>query len=78
MYHQKMVANTLRGNRNLSKRQKLLDAVRLVRQEVIKELKTGKFVKEIERFQLEEAVKSLDTTEKYLLSYLQVDKYYGK
>jgi len=62
----------------LSKRQKLLDAVRLVRQEVIKELKTGKFVKEIERFQLEEAVKSLDTTEKYLLSYLQVDKYYGK
>ena len=78
MYHQKMVANTLRGNRNLSKRQKLLDAVRLVRQEVIKELKAGKFTKEVDKFQLEEAVKSLDTTEKYLLSYLQTDKYYGK
>ena len=78
MYHQKMVANTLRGNRNLSKRQKLLDAVRLVRQEVIKELKAGKFTKEVDKFQLKEAVKSLDTTEKYLLSYLQVDKYYGK
>ena len=73
-----MVVNTLRGNRNLNKRQKLLDAVRLVRQEVVKELKTGKFVKEVERFELEEAIKSLDTAENYLLSYLQVDKYYGK
>ena len=72
-----MVVNTLRGNRNLNKRQKLLDAVRLVRQEVVKELKAGKFVKEVERFELQEAVKGLDTAEKYLLGYLQVDKYNG-
>ena len=73
-----MVVNTLRGNRNLSNRQKLVDAVRLIRQAVIKELKTTKFTKDVERFQLEEAVKNLDTTEEYLMSYLQVDKYNGK
>jgi hypothetical protein len=61
----------------LSKRQKLVDAVRLVRQEVDKELKTTKFTKDAERFQLEEAVKNLTATEKYLMGYLQVDKFNG-
>jgi|TARA_B110000263_G_C15026101_1_gene381807 hypothetical protein len=62
----------------MNKRQKLLDAVRLVRQEVVNELKTAKFTKDVEKFQLQEAVNNLNFTEKHLMGYLQVDKSYGK
>lgn len=70
--------NTLGEKLIMNKRQKLLDAVRLVRQEVVNELKTAKFTKDVEKFQLQEAVNNLNFTEKHLMGYLQVDKSYGK
>ena len=70
--------NTLGGKQSLSKRQQYVDRVRDLQTDVKTRLVKGKFVKEVEKFCLEEALKSLDTAEKYLMNYLQVDKYYGK
>ena len=73
-----MVMNTLGGKQSLSKRQQYVDRVRDLQTDIKTRLDKGKFTKEVEKFCLEESLKNLDTAEKYLMNYLQVDKYYGK
>ena len=61
----------------MSDRQKFVDRVRDLQREVKARLDKGKFVKEVERFQLEEALKNLSSAEEHLNGFLQVDKYRG-
>ena len=61
----------------MSDRQQFVDRVRKLQEELKAILLAGKFTKEVERFQVEEAVKNLATAEKHLNGYLQVDKYRG-
>ena len=61
----------------MSDRQQFVDRVRKLQEELKAILLAGKFTKESERFQVEEAVKNLATAEKHLNGYLQVDKYRG-
>lgn len=73
-----MAMNTLRGKHILSNRQQYVDKVRDLQTDVKTRLDKGKFVKEVEKFSLQEALNSLALAEKYLNDFLQVDKYYGK
>ena len=61
----------------MSTRQKYLDTVRDLQKELGEVLQVGKFVKEVEKFQLQEAITNLKITEKHLQGYLQVDKERG-
>ena len=61
----------------MSNRQEYVDRIRKMQEELKAVLLAGKFTKEVERFQVEEAVKNLATAEKHLNGYLQVDKYRG-
>jgi len=73
-----IVMNTIRGKHALSNRQQYVDRVRDLQTDVKTRLVKGKFVKEVEEFCLEEALKSLALAEKYLNDFLQIDKYHGK
>ena len=61
----------------MSDRQTYVDRVRKLQEELKAILLAGRFTKEVERFQVEEAIKNLATAEKHLNGYLQVDKYNG-
>ena len=61
----------------MSDRQRFVDRVRDLQREVKDRSDKGRFVKEVERFQLEEALKNLATAEEHLNGFLQVDKYRG-
>ena len=62
----------------MSDRQTYVDRVRKLQEELNAVLLAGKFTKETERFMVEEAVKNLDSAEKHLNGFLQVDKYNNK
>ena len=61
----------------MSERQEFLDRVRDLQTDVKTRLDKGQFVKEVEKFCLEEALKNLSYAETHLQSFLQVDKYRG-
>ena len=61
----------------MSERQKYLDTVRDLQKELGKVLQSGQFIKEVERFMLQEAITNLEITEKHLQGFLQVDKERG-
>ena len=62
----------------MSERQKFLDRIRDLKNDLEAEMvKPRMFIKAVEPFMLEEAVKNLEAVEKYLNGYLQVDKYRG-
>jgi len=61
----------------MSDRQTYVDRIRKLQEELNAVLLAGKFTKETERFMVEEAVKNLDSAEKHLNGFLQVDKYKG-
>ena len=61
----------------MSDRQTYVDRVRKLQEELNAVLLAGKFTKEVERFQVDEAVRNLGYAEKHLTGYLQVDKYNG-
>ena len=61
----------------MSIRQKYLDTVRDLQKELGEVLQTGKFIKEAERFMLQEAITNLKITENHLQGFLQVDKARG-
>ena len=61
----------------MSDRQTYVDRIRKMQEELKAVLLAGKFTKEVERFQVEEAIKNLATAEKHLHGYLQVDKFRG-
>ena len=61
----------------MSNRQEFLDRVRDLQADLKVRLHKGQFVKEVERFCLEEALTNLATAEKHLQSFLQVDKARG-
>ena len=62
----------------MSKRQAHLDQVRKIIKEIDSLLLAGKFTKEVERFMLTEAKTNLQTAEKHLNGFLQIDKANGK
>ena len=62
----------------MSERQEFLDRVRDLQADVKVRLGKGKFVKEVEKFQLQEALANLATAEEHLHGFLQVDKARGK
>ena len=62
----------------MSVRQEYVDRIRKLQEELNAILLAGKFTKETERFMVEEAVKNLDSAEKHLNGFLQVDKYNNK
>jgi len=61
----------------MSDRQQYVDRVRKLQEELKAVLLAGKFTKEVERFQVQEAVTNLGYAEKHLNGFLQVDKYRG-
>tara|TARA_Y100001001_G_C7778937_1_gene228224 strand:- start:52 stop:240 length:189 start_codon:yes stop_codon:yes gene_type:complete len=61
----------------MSDRQVYLDRIRELKKDLGSELKNGKFVKEVEPFQLREAMNSLTAAEAHINGYLQIDKYRG-
>ena len=61
----------------MSKRQKYLDTVRDLQKELGEVLGGGKFVKEVEKFMLQEAITNLKYAEKHLQGFLQIDKFRG-
>ena len=61
----------------MSNRQEYVDRIRKLQEELNAVLLAGKFTKESERFQVEEAITNLGYAEKHLNGYLQVDKYNG-
>ena len=61
----------------MSDRQQFVDRVRKLQEELNAVLLAGKFTKESERFQVEEAITNLGYAEKHLHGFLQVDKYNG-
>ena len=62
----------------MSDRQQFVDRVRKLQEELDAILLAGKFTKESERFQVEEAITNLGYAEKHLNGFLQVDKYNSK
>ena len=58
----------------MSERQAHVNQVRKIMKEIDSLLLAGKFTKEVERFQLTEARKNLESAEKHLNGFLQVDK----
>ena len=61
----------------MSDRQQYVDRVRKLQEELNAVLKAGKFVKEVEKFMLKEAITNLKYAENHLRGFLQVDKYNG-
>ena len=61
----------------MSDRQQYVDRVRELAKDLELVLQKGKFVKDVERFQLEEAITGLKVVEQHINGYLQVDKYRG-
>ena len=61
----------------MSTRQKYLDTVRDLQKELGKVLEAGRFTKEVEKFQVQEAITNLKYSEKHLQGFLQVDKERG-
>ena len=61
----------------MSKRQEFLDRIRELQTDLKVRLDQGKFVKEVEKFCLEEALKNLATAETHLNGFLQIDKERG-
>ena len=61
----------------MSERHEFLDRVRDLQTDVKVRLGKGKFVKEVEKFQLQEALVNLATAEEHLHGFLQVDKERG-
>ena len=61
----------------MSNRQQYVDRIRKMQEELNAVLLAGKFTKEVERFQVEEAITNLGYAEKHLHGYLQVDKFRG-
>ena len=61
----------------MSERQQYVDRVRTLQKELKVILHKGKFTKEVERFQIQEAIFNLNTAEEHLNGYLQIDKYNG-
>ena len=61
----------------MSNRQQYVDRIRKLQEELKAILLAGKFTKESERFQVEEAITNLGYAEKHLNGFLQVDKYRG-
>ena len=61
----------------MSDRQQFVDRVRKLQEELNAILLAGKFTKESERFQVEEAITNLGYAEKHLNGFLQVDKFRG-
>ena len=61
----------------MSDRQQYLDRVRDLQKELKVVLDKGSFVKDVERFQIQEAIFNLNIAENHLNSYLQVDKNRG-
>ena len=61
----------------MSNRQEFLDRVRDLQTDVKARLDKGQFVKEVERFCLEEALTNLAVAEEHLNGFLQVDKERG-
>ena len=59
----------------MSDRQQFVDRVRKLQEELKAILLAGKFTKESERFQVEEAITNLGYAEKHLNGFLQVDKF---
>ena len=58
----------------MSERQAHVNQVRKIMKEIDSLLLAGKFTKEVESFQLTEARKNLESAEKHLNGFLQVDK----
>ena len=61
----------------MSERQKFLNRVRDLQTDLKVVLDKGKFVKEVEKFQVKEALTNLSYAEKHLQGFLQVDKERG-
>ena len=61
----------------MSKRQEFLDRIRELQTDLKVRLDQDKFVKEVEKFCLEEALKNLSYAETHLQSFLQIHKYRG-
>jgi len=61
----------------MSKRQEFLDRIRELQTDLKVRLDQDKFVKEVEKFCLEEALKNLSYAETHLNGFLQIDKYRG-
>jgi hypothetical protein len=61
----------------MSERQQYVNRVRDLQKELKVVLDKGGFVKEVEKFQLREAMFNLNVAEKHLSGYLQVDKQRG-
>ena len=62
----------------MSKRQAHVDQIRKIVKEIDSLLLESKFTKESEKFMLTEARTNLETAEKHLNSFLQVDKFNAK
>ena len=58
----------------MSERQAHVNQVRKMIKEIDSLLLAGKFTKEVERFMLTEAIKNLESAERHLNGFLQVDK----
>ena len=61
----------------MSERQVFVNRIRTLIKDIELELKEGKFTKEVERYELSEAITCLSRTEEHLNSYLQIDKHNG-
>ena len=61
----------------MSERQEFLDRIRELQTDLKVRLDQGQFVKEVEKFCLEEALKNLSYAEGHLQSFLQTHKHRG-
>jgi len=61
----------------MNDRQVYLDRIRELKKDLSSELQNNQFVKEVEPFQLREAMNSLSRAEDHINGYLQVDKERG-
>ena len=61
----------------MNDRQVYLDRIRELKKDLGSELQNNQFVKEVEPFQLREAMNSLSRAEDHINGYLQVDKERG-
>ena len=61
----------------MNDRQVYLDRIRELKKDLGSELQNNQFVKEVEPFQLREAMESLSRAEAHINGYLQIDKERG-
>ena len=61
----------------MNDRQVYLDRIRELKKDLSSELQNNQFVKEVEPFQLREAMNSLSRAEDHINGYLQIDKERG-